>query len=415
VSRFPAEVIAALEPALRAARAALRDLDADEVPAGVRKVAAHSAAKLPPPLAASLVRELDRSAWLRDKAIEKLVGDEPAAAASFLSRPEGWWAALAAAASEVGSTVRAGADATTRKDAERLERLLAQAKEKQRAHDKGHRAQVAALNVELAAAGGRSREERRHDEADEVLLRSDLARQSAVLAEKRDDLVQAETAVRRLTERARDLRRRLAAAERRLAAGESTATRDPVAAARALDLAAAAGARRPAGPRAGEVAASARRPPPELRVPPGVAPDTAAAVDWLVGLDVGFTLVVDGYNVLFQLEPAEFTTGRARRRLVDLLGGLAGAAPAVRRVLVVFDSTLPGERDTRRVGDKVEQRFAPSDRLADEEVVDLAASEPAPVVVVSSDREVREGAEAVGAVALWSQALVEWARHRQQR
>ena len=52
--------------------------------------------------------------------------------------------------------------------------------------------------------------------------------------------------------------------------------------------------------------------------------------------------------------------------------------------------------------------FAEADRLADEEVVHLAAETAGPVVVVTSDREVRENAAFVGAAALWSEAFVEW-------
>ena len=55
----------------------------------------------------------------------------------------------------------------------------------------------------------------------------------------------------------------------------------------------------------------------------------------------------------------------------------------------------------------MEIRFAADDRIADEEIVELAA-ELDDVVVISSDREVREQAEAGGAVVLWSEALAQW-------
>jgi predicted RNA-binding protein with PIN domain len=75
--------------------------------------------------------------------------------------------------------------------------------------------------------------------------------------------------------------------------------------------------------------------------------------------------------------------------------------------VVVFDSTLPGAREARSAIGGVEVRFAEDDRIADEEIID-AAAELSDVVVISSDRAVREGAEERGAVVLWSEALTGW-------
>jgi predicted RNA-binding protein with PIN domain len=138
-----------------------------------------------------------------------------------------------------------------------------------------------------------------------------------------------------------------------------------------------------------------------------VRPDRAEAVEWLLD-QPGVTVLVDGYNLLFNLEPGEFTTGAARKHLGKLMAHFvrkAGLQPIVR---IVFDSTLPGHRDTRWAGPGVEVAFADADRLADEELVALAETMPAPVIVVSSDREVQEDAARVGALVLWSEAFVEW-------
>jgi hypothetical protein len=44
---------------------------------------------------------------------------------------------------------------------------------------------------------------------------------------------------------------------------------------------------------------------------------------------------------------------------------------------------------------------------ADEEIISLAGQVPG-LVVITSDRRVREEAEARGAIGLWSEALVDW-------
>jgi predicted RNA-binding protein with PIN domain len=130
-------------------------------------------------------------------------------------------------------------------------------------------------------------------------------------------------------------------------------------------------------------------------------------VTWLVGSAGAFSLIVDGYNVLFHLDRGDFSTGRARQRLAQQLGRLKREAGTA-RVIVVYDSALPGGRRARPTAGGVEVRFAEEGRLADEEVILLAGELTGAVVVVSSDREVREGAEAAGALALWSEALVGW-------
>jgi predicted RNA-binding protein with PIN domain len=144
-----------------------------------------------------------------------------------------------------------------------------------------------------------------------------------------------------------------------------------------------------------------------LKLPAGIAPDAAQAVQWLIDRDQPYTLVVDGYNVLFLIDPSDFTSGAARQRLNHGLNRLRRQARSSPRVIVIYDSSLPGEPDVGTAGD-VEVRFAAEDRLADEEVVALARASKGPVVVVSTDREVREGSEAVGALPLWSESLVAW-------
>ena len=76
-------------------------------------------------------------------------------------------------------------------------------------------------------------------------------------------------------------------------------------------------------------------------------------------------------------------------------------------------SRLPGPvRSQKATSDRrsvsgVEVEFVSS---ADAAIVEAARGLRGAVVVVSSDREVREGAEAAGARAVWGSALVEWER-----
>jgi rRNA-processing protein FCF1 len=73
--------------------------------------------------------------------------------------------------------------------------------------------------------------------------------------------------------------------------------------------------------------------------------------------------------------------------------------------VLVFDS----KEEEAKIPGLVEVRFVAS---ADDEIVRLAAGLPGDVVVISTDREVRERAEHNGAIALWSDALVSWMRSR---
>jgi predicted RNA-binding protein with PIN domain len=127
----------------------------------------------------------------------------------------------------------------------------------------------------------------------------------------------------------------------------------------------------------------------------------------LVELEEPVAVLVDGYNAQFHVDRVDFTSGTARRHLVDALKRLRLAATARHRVVVVYDSTMPGERAARTSLGGVEIRFAEEDRIADEEIVAMTAHLDR-AVVISSDRAVREGAEANGAVVLWSEALGDW-------
>ncbi|MDJ0961081.1 MAG: NYN domain-containing protein [Acidimicrobiia bacterium] len=407
MKRFPVEFIRAVEPALQAARKVLNDLDPDDVPASLRRVVAHSGTRLTPPLATKLVAELDRLEWLRTDTASRLPEDADGAARAFVERSEGWWSEVIAAV-VAGRT--AGSDAKL-EAAERESRkqrevaAAARAKLKQQrieAKDRlaGLRDEVKVLRRRAEAAEGADARKRSDLEAQ----LDELERETVRL---RAELTGSDRTLDELRERLRAQRRALASAERELAAGGSASVeRDPLALARALDLAAASVPRRQPEPTAVEET-PARSQVDRFAIPAGVRPDRAESVEWLLDQG-GVTVLVDGYNLLFNLEPGEFTTGAARKRLGKLMAHFARKAGLQQTVRIVFDSTIPGHRDTRWAGPGVEVTFAEADRLADEELVALAESTAPPVVVVSSDREVREDAARTGAVVLWSEAFVEW-------
>ncbi|MGF1666844.1 MAG: hypothetical protein ACFCVC_11310, partial [Acidimicrobiia bacterium] len=78
-----------IRPALEAARKALRLLDEEHVPIGLRRVVAASGRRLPAPLERTLIDHLERLDWLRAEAAGHL-DDRHTASVLFLERPDGW-------------------------------------------------------------------------------------------------------------------------------------------------------------------------------------------------------------------------------------------------------------------------------------------------------------------------------------
>ena len=162
----------------------------------------------------------------------------------------------------------------------------------------------------------------------------------------------------------------------------------------------------------------ASRPVPEATVHPerrtpvalpgGLLDDSVAAAEHLLRTPDA-VLVVDGYNVTMTGWP-DLAAAEQRRRLVALLADLAARTST--RVELVFDGA---EVDTGAITvpaparQWVRVRFSPQDVEADDVVLDLVAQLPAsrPVIVVSSDNRVREGARRGGANLLYSRQLLD--------
>ncbi len=390
-----------LNEVIAVARAVLRDLEGPEIPATLHRVAASQGGRLPPPLAVSLLREVDSNDWLREKVAAEWDGEEGDAADLFLRRPGGWWLDLVALA-----------DAAD------------QGQQQTRIHDL--ETKIEENEAKLAAAAKRSKESKKAAEAASRAARESVEaakkaiehRHSSKVAETaslRSDLEQAEEQRRQreiehleLQDAFDALRSRFAKARRgrfedtSSVSGSRSFPADPVKLARMLDRQARELGRNLSQPTAPPSVEKAR-----LTLASGIRPDSSDAIRWLIGLDRPAVVLVDGYNAQFHIDRADFTSGAARRRLVDVLMRLRSSADTRHRVVVVYDSTLPGDRSARTSAGGVETRFAEKDRIADEELVEMAGRLDN-AVVISSDRAVRDGAEANGAVVLWSEALASW-------
>ncbi len=394
-----AEVLGA---AIEAARRALRDIDEDDLPASLRRIAASSARRLPKPLAMALVQRLDEYEWLREKAmaawpdIDDARQDE-AASVAFLKRDPGWELVVEAAGAIARSKALHQETEQLRRQVEELRgRLAVEA-------DRARRARAEAAEAEALATGrarrlteavnaARAEERRRGAE-----VRSSRARLAEQVAALESQLAEADL---RLDIAKRDLLRARRSSDvqaRPETSAEVWTPRDPSELARLLDDVAKA-----ALP-AIEFEETELEEATPWELPSGVRPDSGEAIRWLLERDEPYTVIIDGYNVSNQ--PADPLT----RDQVDLMAARwrrLAAAPV--RMIVVYDSQVAQAQTTGSGPGGIEVRFTAEGRSADTEIVELSAAVSGPVVVVTSDRQVREEAEAT--VTLWSEALLDWAR-----
>jgi hypothetical protein len=399
---------AVLGPAVAAARKALRELDDDEVPAKVRKVAGSSARNLTPPLTKALLRELDENEWFREKVIETwdrdAVADEGVSDA-YLRRADGWWMTVAGAAGDaitLDATRRLASEVERTADLE--QRLLV---EKERVRDAKRRADEAESRVRRAkesdsAALKAAFEKERRNRVSAGRDLEDLQGRTATL---HADLRSAQAETGRLLQRYLDVRRDRARVLRRSESGGSDSIpRDAADLARYLDRLAdvvdpyreLAATPRPVT--SGEEA---------FALPSGISPDRAVAIEALARSPVPLAVIVDGYNVLGCIDATRMATGAARRNLITMLGRLLRSL-GKGRVVVVFDSALSDGRAATRGDSGIEVRFAEGGLIADDVIVAMAEDLGARAIVISDDRDLRERSERHGATGLWSQALVSW-------
>jgi predicted RNA-binding protein with PIN domain len=411
------------------AAAAVGGLPADELPAGLRRVAKFAPnrrARLGGP---AIATQLTGDPLFRQRVATRVLaeagdlgaavsgGTSPAAAdpvevaaLAYLARPAGWRDLVDAA----GETVRAEADSAA------VAGLIRDAE--QRAARAEHDRAVAKVEAEkLRDELARVREEL-GGLREEVRVQAKSLRMALAKERKASEMLATEKgrAARAAADHDAELRRlRARLAEAEAAAGNARqAAKD----ARSVDDArlwllletigqAAAGLRRelaldPAHRLPADfVADTAARRPDAVGAERARALDNddPARLDQLVALPKAH-LLVDGYNVT-KRGFGEMSLEQQRNRLVGGLGGIAAQTGA--EVTVVFDGAErvhglpPAPRGVRVL-------FSKKGETADELIRRLVRAEPAgrPVVVVSSDREVADGVRRHGAYPVGADALV---------
>ena len=412
---------------LELAAAALGAMPEPDVPATLARVRAFArgrrASAGAAPLAAAVAR--DKSFRLRVAGLTRTQepelaaavesGQPPAAAdpdqvaaLAYVLRPTGWPALVERATGSVG--LEAVVSVPSRElDAERLSAEVTKARAQVRQVSDDAAQTRARLEAELTALrkearrhrsdADRARAEAREAHAAAEQVRSRSAEQVLTAQE------QARRAMRDLAEVSESLRaqRRAERAGRSLAGSRARLLLDTVVEAAVglrNELALPAADTRPADSVEAELGPAGEPLDPPSR---GRAPDDPAVLDELLSLPQSH-LVVDGYNVT---KSAYGTLPLADQRH-RLLGGLVFVQQRTRcEITCVFDGgglegrvAAPSVRGVRVL-------FSAADDSADDLILRLVRAEPVGrvVVVVSSDREVADGARAAGARSVPSTAL----------
>jgi predicted RNA-binding protein with PIN domain len=445
---------ALLAPLLDAAGSVLRALDARDVPASVRSLVGFDARGLMRGAARrQLQRALETDDAFRERVAEGfLARDDVAdlrerwsardaltlvddagregklamlASMLYAARPDGWTFGFGVA---YASAARDAEDALLRAEARgRAAELAGAAEARRRAEAARLRAdeQRERAEEELRAERQSRREglvaaERARDEAlREAAGATDALAAASAAADAADAATSAATArAERAEARVVELEAELADARRRPQPAIDAAALHDVAhemrgIADQLDALAAPAPAPPSAPspppvtRAPLVAASSRPRPRPRRTrptcPPGVVADSRAGLDGMLRTR-GVLLVVDGYNVS-KTAWGDVPLEEQRQRLVAALAELHLRIRC--EVIVVFDGAdVRGVPLPRKPGVRVV--FSDAGETADDVVV-REAGVPAttiPIVVASSDAEVKTRAEAVGAAVVQSAVLL---------
>ena len=385
-----------LAEALAAARRALRRLDDKDIPARLRDIAGRSG-RLPAPFAKRLLAELEASDWLRAEALREIPDPEdPAhesASSLFLARPEGW-------ADRVESLVTGRREAVERSEIKRLETELRRALAKagrleQKLDETERREQEAAGGIEERLAATATAQ--RRSQAKLKSVREALTGQLSSAADEVARLSAENADLRKKLEAARSGRGKAAVSPKPAKVEAAWSLDKPTALARHLDDINRALVVSPVKPVKSPPVAKPTR---LAGLPAGISPDRAEAIVWLVGLEGLVHVAIDGWNAahLIKSPPVPAT----RNRIIEAARRLILASAGKRQVTAVFDSSQLGESFS---AGKVQVAFVAS---ADEELIKMAKRDATGLVVITSDRRVREAAEKAGAVGLWSEALIEW-------
>lgn len=410
---------------------ALGAIDAEQLPAPLRRVAAFAPRRRAGLAGTQIALALEADPGFRERVAGQLRADradvaaallagtpapaadpDEVAALAYLLRPDNWRELVAASAAEAGrgDEQLQGATATGREDAARLRiqldaALLEGRQARERAAAQVERLKEENVSLRRRVAEVRQRERAARTEADQAARRAEEV-DSAGRAATAD----AQAEARRLRVRVTEAESALAAARREVRDDRDTGT---VRARLLVDTVTEAvqGLRRelalpavdvlpadtvraaaPAGSRGGAGAGRA------------LHADDPALLEQLLALP-RVHLVIDGYNVTKTGYPVLALDRQRDRLLRDLapVGARTGA-----EVTVVFDGADLRHPPAVAPPRGVRVLFSPAGETADDLVRRLVDAEPRgrPVVVVSTDRELSESVAAEGARTVSSAALL---------
>jgi len=146
---------------------------------------------------------------------------------------------------------------------------------------------------------------------------------------------------------------------------------------------------------------------PPLRMPAGIAPDTAAGLVSM--LDQGpDRILIDGYNVAGAVLFDSFSSRAGREAVLARADMLKRATAAA--VTVVFDAAQSQGRDGFATDHGVVVEFEP-ETSADDAIVRLVRSARDRCVVVTNDRELQLRVARDNCVVIYTTALIAWSEH----
>jgi predicted RNA-binding protein with PIN domain len=389
-------------------RALLRDLEPGDVPAKLRRVVDYAGGRrLPPPLLKSLIVEIDRNEWLRNRLREEAGDDASEALVQLLDHEPGWWLALV---ENAGDTAPPGSDATAQAA------MLQQKLDEARRRNADLRSSLERVETELRGMKSAARQAEELASARHEISHLQREVDEAVEARERAEAA-ADAADERIAAILRRDRRRGHAPMASGAPVRGGGVGDPLEAARRLDRASAGFA--------AAVAARTREPDPvpatdpilapePVALPAGLAPDRVGAIEWLLADAPALPVIVDGYNLTYLIDAGSFTAAETRHRLVSELDRFVRRAKPDHRVSVFFDSSIDDSSKEEGFGGGqmsqggVEVVFATASDTADDAIVEEVEALAGRAVVITNDRELRERSSDEGALVLWGAALAQW-------
>ncbi len=389
-----------LDPVVESAREELADVEEDNVPASLRKVARSSARRLPPPLARSVIQELTRSESFRSSVAERYQErpETDGDLVAFLDDPAKGLANINERAVEMTNLEE---QSDLREASREIEKLTGQLEEAHRRVVAARSAHERELEASRASVSDRQARLEARVETLGVEFSAKQEEVSILVAEVSaltSELASAEERVLRAVERSR--KRGSVVARPARDVRPDSAPSDPVELARWLDsVERNIRPFRAVGFRGHRVEAVQ-----PLQMEQGIAPDSGIAVSSLLKQRPD-RFILDGYNIAGEIHNAEFSTRSARDDVVHRAGRLARCSEA--EVLVVFDGQDDQASSGFRTSEGVTVRFSHGEK-ADDVIAALVAGDSMRTVVITNDRELRVRCTATDCVPIWSTALIEW-------